>query len=78
MAILEAIDYLGRNESEVHIVTVQSGDRLVCLLPMMVETRLGLRQARILGEPVSQYSEILVAPGFPGAVDRAIAASLKK
>ena len=78
MAILDAIAYLDRRDVEVYLVTVQSGERLVCLLPMMVETRFGLRQARILGEPISQYSEILVAPGFPGVVDRAIAGFIEQ
>lgn len=44
------------------IVTGRSGGRLVLVLPLIIERRAGLRQLGWMGDPVSQYGDILAAP----------------
>jgi|LNFM01.1.fsa_nt_gb CelD/BcsL family acetyltransferase involved in cellulose biosynthesis len=44
------------------IVTGRSDGRLVLLLPLAVQTTATLRELQWLGEPVSQYGDVLVAP----------------
>jgi CelD/BcsL family acetyltransferase involved in cellulose biosynthesis len=45
------------------IVVVREGGRLVMLWPLQIETLLGAYVARWLGEPMTQYGDILAEPG---------------
>lgn len=51
------------------VVTGRMGGRLVMVLPLVVERVLGLRQLAWMGDPVSQYGDVLVEPEFVGDAD---------
>lgn len=72
LAIIRALTQAGRTDILPRLVTVHSGSHLVALLPLCVVRRHGLRILRQLGEPISQYGDVLVAPGHEAAVDTLI------
>jgi CelD/BcsL family acetyltransferase involved in cellulose biosynthesis len=59
--------------SRLAILTGRCDNRLVTLWPMVIETHGGLRELSWLGEPVSQYGDVLLDPALahPDAVLRA-------
>jgi CelD/BcsL family acetyltransferase involved in cellulose biosynthesis len=61
--------YLGREKHggpALAIVTGHINGRLVLVMPLVVERRLGLVRMTWLGEPVSQYGDVLAAPEAAG------------
>lgn len=52
----------GRKGPSLAIVTGRLAGRLVLLMPFVVERRAGLNELTWLGEPVSQYGDIVAAP----------------
>jgi CelD/BcsL family acetyltransferase involved in cellulose biosynthesis len=77
-------------DRQLAIVTGRRHGRLVLLLPLIVERVAGLRQLAWMGDPVSQYGELLAAPDatdpadveaafrFAASAARADLASLRK
>ena len=56
------LDPNGRRGPKLAVVTGRRDGRLVLVMPLVVERRAGLRQLSWLGEPVSQYGDVLAAP----------------
>lgn len=69
LAVARALEAHGRRDIEPRVVAVHSGSHLVAVLPLCRLHRLGIRVLRQLGEPISQYADVLVAPGHDGALD---------
>ena len=53
----------GGEACEARVITVREDDRLVALLPLQIDTRFGVRIARWLGEPMTQYGDALAEAG---------------
>lgn len=52
----------GRRGPKLAIVTGRRDGRLVLVFPLVIERRAGLKQISWLGEPVSQYGDVIAAP----------------
>ncbi len=52
-----------RSGEEPRVVCVREGERLVMLLPLQVERRLGFSIVRWMGQPMTQYGDALALPG---------------
>ena len=50
-----------------HVRTVWRGERLVALWPLMIVESAGIRRLETLGEPHTQYCNVLIADGEDGA-----------
>lgn len=69
IAVARALEAGGRSDIEPRVIAVHSGSHLVAVLPLCRLHRFGIRVLRQLGEPISQYADVLVAPGHEGALD---------
>ncbi|MEN0041835.1 MAG: hypothetical protein AAF764_10980, partial [Pseudomonadota bacterium] len=47
---------------DIIVQTFWQGERLVCIVPLMVERKLGLKRVVALGMPESQYSGCMIDP----------------
>ncbi len=56
----------GRHGPELAIVTGRRNGQLVLLMPFVTERRAGLRELTWLGDPVSQYGDVVAAPEAAG------------
>lgn len=63
-----------RGHGRLHIAVARENGRAVLILPLMIAGMPGLRVARMAGDPIAQYSELLVDPS--GHVQRAFDAVL--
>lgn len=48
--------------AELRVVTVYRGTHLVLILPLFVTRSMGIRMARVTGQPVAQYSDAIATP----------------
>lgn len=55
--------YLSQGDCDLAILAVRRQERLVALWPMVVTRLLGARVVEWMGSPVSQYGDVLIAPG---------------
>ncbi len=70
----------GRRGQKLAIVTGRSAGRLSLVLPLVTSRAFGLTRLSWMGEPVSQYGDIIVAPEIanPANVERALAFAISQ
>jgi len=68
-----------RTKNRLHVAVVRERGRAVLILPLVASGRAPLRIARMAGDPISQYSDLLLDPGANGrAAFEAALASVAK
>ena len=63
------LDHTPTRNMELAVVTGRRNGRLVLVLPLVRSSRLGITRLSFMGEPVSQYGDILVDAGAVGLAD---------
>jgi CelD/BcsL family acetyltransferase involved in cellulose biosynthesis len=58
--------FISRGRERLHVAVVREGGRPVLILPLVITGRPGMRIAHLAGDPISQYSDILVDPAADG------------
>ncbi len=63
-----------KRDASLHVAVVREGGRAVLILPTAVSGNAALRIARIAGDPIAQYSELLIDPSLAsrGAFEAAL------
>lgn len=67
--------FLGSSTQRLHIAVVRESGRAVLILPLVISGRAPLRIARIAGDPIAQYADLLLDPDTDE--DAAFGAALK-
>jgi CelD/BcsL family acetyltransferase involved in cellulose biosynthesis len=67
------------SSTRLHVVVVREDGRAVLILPLVLSGRRPLRIARLAGDPIGQYADLLLDPAYDGAAAFAAAlASVKR
>jgi CelD/BcsL family acetyltransferase involved in cellulose biosynthesis len=59
-------------QAALRVIAVRAGSHLVGVMPLALTARHGVSVLTNLGEPMSHYADVVVAPGHEGAVDAGV------